>query len=402
MSLSYETLLAAIGSMQFFVCILLVGIVYVLYKRRKVGKTAVVYKRLRVNAGAEGKVNTVVTGGNGCLGKSIVKNLLADGGYNVNSLDLVIPGDKDRNVEVCSYIQADITNLDDLISALRESSKVDVVFHVASIVPHKIGFAAEDFHRVNTNGTKNVLEACHECGVKRLIYTSSCSVVLSKDHFEVIDNTDESYPLPSNPVNPYIASKQAAERLVRAANGKNGLLTCAMRPSGLFGGTNNATVQALMHSWISCYIGDGKYAIAFVPIDAAARAHILAEKKLSMEGIDSVVAGKAYNLAMNERVTLVELLKYLRTEVNGPPCMSIPMWILPVAAFLNTHIHALTGIAVLGDSVTTMIVDGFREHTFSSALAHRELGWEELPPWQEFVKQYVNEHWREMEEKKQK
>ena len=53
------------------------------------------------------------------------------------------------------------------------------------------------------------------------------------------------------------------------------------------------------------------------------------------------------------------------------------MWILPVAAYLNTHIHSLTGIALLGDSVTTLVIDGLREHTFSSALAQRELGWED-------------------------
>ena len=75
------------------------------------------------------------------------------------------------------------------------------------------------------------------------------------------------------------------------------LLTCAMRPSSLFGGTTNVTLQVLMQSWVNYYIDDGKYAIAFVPIDVAARAHILVEKKLCREGIDSVIAGKAYNLS---------------------------------------------------------------------------------------------------------
>ena len=183
MSLPYETvwgwMLAVIGSVRFFVFILLVGIAYTFLKRRKVGKTVVVYKRVWVNAGAEGKVNAVVTGGNGCLGKRMVKNLVADGRYKVHSLDLRIPREEDRSPEVCSYIQADITNRDDLIVALRESSQVDAVFHVASIIPHRVGFTVEDFNRINTNGTKNVLEACQE----RLIYTTCAGVVLSKDHF---------------------------------------------------------------------------------------------------------------------------------------------------------------------------------------------------------------------------
>ena len=41
-----------------------------------------------------------------------------------------IPEEKDRNPEVCSYIQSNITNSDDLITALRDSSGA---FHVASV-----------------------------------------------------------------------------------------------------------------------------------------------------------------------------------------------------------------------------------------------------------------------------
>jgi len=106
-------MLAVIGKVHFFVFILLVGIAYTFLKRRKVGKPVVAYKRVWVNAGTEGKVNAVVTGGNGCLGERMVKNLLADGSYKVHSLDLRIPREEDRSLEVCSYIQADITNLED-------------------------------------------------------------------------------------------------------------------------------------------------------------------------------------------------------------------------------------------------------------------------------------------------
>ena len=201
--------------------ILLVGTTYTLYRRGKSKvrkREPVSYRRVKVNPGTEGKVNAIVTGGNGCLADKIIKYLLQDGGYNVHSLDLWIPEEKDRNPEICSYIQSDITNLDDLITALTGSS---AVFHAASVVPHKIGFSSEDYFRINTKGTENVLKACQACGVKRLIYTSSASLVLSKDHYEIINEADESHPLPSSPVNPYIASKQAAERLVCAANGKN-------------------------------------------------------------------------------------------------------------------------------------------------------------------------------------
>ena len=73
-------------------------------------KQQVSYRRVEVNqtnAESEEKVNTVVVGGNGGLGKSLVKCLLEDGEYKVHSLDLMIPDEEERNGEVCSYIQAD-------------------------------------------------------------------------------------------------------------------------------------------------------------------------------------------------------------------------------------------------------------------------------------------------------
>ena len=156
-----------------------------------------------------------MTGGNGCLVDKIIKYLLQDGEHNVHSLDLWIPEVKDRNPEVCSYIQSDITNLADLSYGLI------CCFSCCKRCSTQIGFSSEDYFHINIKGTENVLKACQACRVKRLIYTSSASLVLSKDHYEIINEADESHPLPSNPVNPYIPSKQAAERLVRAANGKN-------------------------------------------------------------------------------------------------------------------------------------------------------------------------------------
>ena len=129
---------AVVTNVQLFVFVLLVGTACILYKRRKSTKVRkrepISYRRVKVNPGTERKVNVVVTGGNDCLADKIVKYLLQDGGYNVHLLDLWIPEEKDRNPEVCSYIQTDITNLDDLITALTDST---AVFHTASVIPHK-------------------------------------------------------------------------------------------------------------------------------------------------------------------------------------------------------------------------------------------------------------------------
>lgn len=393
--------LASFGNLFLFAT--LGAIIFVFYKRWKASKRkrTVSYRKVEVNktdSGANGKVNAVVTGGNGYLGKRIIKYLLQDGGYNVHSLDLWIPDEKDHNFEVCSYIQSDITDLDELTIAMKELSGVEVVFHVASLIPHKIGFSSADYHRINTTGTENVIKVCQECGVKRLIYTSSVSVVLSKDRTQVVDGADETYPLPDKPLNAYVASKGAAEKLVRAANGKNGLLTCVLRPGALYGGNDNPFMRSLVNGEY-IYPGNGNFAYGIVPIEAAAKCHILAEKKLC-EGEDSVAAGKVYILCLDDKMQQRELWDYAAAETGNQPPLYLPMCLFTILGYINEIVFALTGVAPFGPNFTVMCLQFLISNTFTSALARKELGWEKLPPWQEVIKQSIEEFKKEEEAKK--
>ena len=226
------------SSTNLFLIAALVCLAYMLYKRNRAkGKRRVLtYRTVEVNqplmkSEDPTKINALVTGGGGMLGREIVRILVENGGYNVNSLDLFIPEEERRNSKVCSYIQADITNYDDLRIATRG---MDVVFHTAAILPTVIGVTNDDFEQVNLQGTENVISACRECEVKRLIYTSSIDVVLGKGVTKV-ENIDEDYPFPKKALNAYVKTKMEAEKAVLAANGKSGLTTCAVRPGGLLG-----------------------------------------------------------------------------------------------------------------------------------------------------------------------
>jgi sterol-4alpha-carboxylate 3-dehydrogenase (decarboxylating) len=65
-----------------------------------------------------------------------------------------------------------------------------------------------------------------------LVYTSSAGVVF---HGEDLIDADERLPFPKVPMDAYNETKAEAEEMVLAANGKQGLLTVALRPSGIFG-----------------------------------------------------------------------------------------------------------------------------------------------------------------------
>jgi sterol-4alpha-carboxylate 3-dehydrogenase (decarboxylating) len=96
------------------------------------------------------------------------------------------------------------------------------------------------YHRVNVDGTKTVIAAAIESGVRKLVFTSSAGVVFNGSD---IINGDERLPLPDVPMDAYNNSKAKAEAAVLEANGRNGLLTVALRPAGIFGSVGGASVQ---------------------------------------------------------------------------------------------------------------------------------------------------------------
>ena len=75
------------------------------------------------------------------------------------------------------------------------------------------------------------------------------------------------------------------------------------------------------------------------------------------EGAESVVAGKAYNLCVEDKIALRDFLglgaNEKGTTVWGyPPPKSIPMWIVVLNAYLNRFVYILTGTVLLGDIVS--------------------------------------------------
>lgn len=81
-------------------------------------------------------------------------------------------------------------------------------------------------------GTKTVLAAALAFDVKCFVYTSSAGLVF--DGQDAID-VDERLPPPEKPIDAYNHTKGIAEKLVIEANGKEGMKTVAIRPSGIFG-----------------------------------------------------------------------------------------------------------------------------------------------------------------------
>lgn len=127
-------------------------------------------------------------------------------------------------------LKGDLTKLDQVESAIRGKQ---IIFHVATASP--TGANARNralMHNVNVVGTENVLKAAASQGVKKVIFTSSASVVFDGSH---LYNCTEERAYPKKFLDYYSQTKMEAERMVLEANGKGGVLTCAIRPSAIFG-----------------------------------------------------------------------------------------------------------------------------------------------------------------------
>lgn len=168
---------------------------------------------------------SLVTGANGHLGNTLVRALLARG-------QPVRAGvrDLDRSAAMngldCQVVQAELQDPDSLRQALQG---VDVLYQVAAVFKHWAKNPRTEIIDVNVQGTRNVLRAAAEAGVRRVVYVSSVAAVghngqrLDERHW----NTDRS--------NPYYLSKILAERAAWETAQAYGLSMVAVLPSAIIG-----------------------------------------------------------------------------------------------------------------------------------------------------------------------
>jgi dTDP-glucose 4,6-dehydratase len=128
------------------------------------------------------------------------------------------------NIEVTS---GDLKDYD----ALRQVTKdVDVVFHLASLIsiPYSYLHPRENVE-TNIMGTFNVLMAAKDCGVRKIVHTSTSEVYGTAQYVPI----DESHPLQGQ--SPYSASKIGADKLAESFHLSFELPVATIRPFNTFG-----------------------------------------------------------------------------------------------------------------------------------------------------------------------
>ena len=311
-------------------------------------------------------MNILVTGGGGFLGTKICEKLKARGdsvrafqrGYYKPLEDLGI-----------EQVQGDLTSYQAVHDAMTD---MDAVIHVAA----KAGIwgSESDYMRINYEGTRHVVDAAKALGIKKIVYTSTPSVVHGGDSLTGIDES-APYPELDEFLSPYPRSKSLAERHVLKAHGPT-LSTVALRPHLIWGPGDNHLIPRLIdraQKGRLFLVGNGDNMVDSVFVDNAADAHLLALDQLSPE---AACGGKAYFITQGEPMPMKALINAMLGAAGLPPCEKhISVGIAKFAGATLEGLHRLFAPSIEPRMTRFLASQLATDHFYSIEAAKRDLGY---------------------------
>ncbi|GAA2311405.1 UDP-glucose 4-epimerase GalE [Nonomuraea roseoviolacea subsp. roseoviolacea] len=260
----------------------------------------------------------LVTGGAGYVG-SVVAAQLVEAGHEVTVLDDLSTGHADAVPEGARFVEGSITEPGDALAG------VEAVLHFAA--RSLVGESVEKpglYWSHNLGGTLALLEAMHERGVRRIVFSSTAATYGEPERSPIVESD------PTRPTNPYGASKLAVDTALTAYAGLRGLGAVSLRyfnVAGAYGRFRERhTVEThLIPNVLKVATGeresvsvfgtdyptpDGTCVRDYIHVSDLARAHLLA--------LDAVTEGqhKIYNLGNGTGFSVQEVISVCR-EVTG-------------------------------------------------------------------------------------
>jgi UDP-glucose 4-epimerase len=299
----------------------------------------------------------MVVGGAGFVGSYIVDQLLDEGVEQVVVYDNFVRGTREnlklavQNPRV-KVVDASVTDNDRL---RRELEGIDGVFLLAALW---LGECVDDPRaavNVNIVGTFNVIEACRDLGIQRIVYSSSASVYGDA----VTTPMTEEHPFNNRTM--YGATKIAGEQMFRAMYEQHKLPYVGYRYMNIYGprmdykGTYVSVIMRVLdriaEGKAPIIFGDGSQSYDFVYVSDIARANIL--------GMKADVADEFFNIGMGVRTTINELVDIL-LELTGSPLK--PEYRPQEKMFVQHRIGSTEkATRLLGFNAQVPLVDGLRE-----------------------------------------
>ena len=271
----------------------------------------------------------LVTGGAGYIGSHAVLALL-DTGYRVVVLDNLSTGLAEAVPPGVTLVRGSVSDAALVERTLREHDACAVMHFAASLIVPESVRKPLLYWRNNVGGVLGMLEGCAAAGVRHLVFSSTAAV------YGIPDSVPVAEDMPTRPINPYGASKLAAERLIADAAQAHGMTYAVLRyfnvagadPQGRAGQrTKNAThiikvacEAALgLRPVVEVYGGDyptpdGTGVRDYVHVTDLAEAHVAALDHL-LSGGESATMNCGYGQGYSVRQVLAAVQRAFNAEI---------------------------------------------------------------------------------------
>jgi nucleoside-diphosphate-sugar epimerase len=262
----------------------------------------------------------LVTGAAGFIAARVVELLLKDG-HKVLGVDNMNDAYDVRMKEYrlgrlqaqddFSFAELDIANRDSLLSLSGQLGDVEAVINLAARAGVRSSVADPWlYYDTNLTGTLNLLELCRAFEIGKFILASTSSIYGAEAPLPTPESASSSYPL-----QPYAASKKAAEVLCYTYHYLHGLDVTINRYFTVYGPAGRPDMSMFRFmQWIAegqpvLIFGDGEQTRGFTYVDDIARGTIMGLKPVGYE---------IFNLGGHEQISINDLIEAISKEVGRP------------------------------------------------------------------------------------
>lgn len=274
----------------------------------------------------------LITGASGFIGSFIVEEALKKG-FDTWAAVRKSSSKEYLKDERINFIELNLSSKAQLIEQLR-GHDFDYVVHAAGVTKC---LNKQDFHRINTEGTKNIIDAILELQMplKRFVFVSSLSVfgaIKEQQPYDEIRETD--IPQPNTE---YGRSKLAAEKYLESLGSRVPYII--LRPTGVYGPREKdyfmMAKSIKQHSDFA--VGYKRQDITFVYVSDVVQAIFLA--------LDKGENGRKYFLSDGEVYQSTTFSDLIHEELGRPWWIRItaPVWVLRIITFCGEYIGKMTG-----------------------------------------------------------
>ena len=238
----------------------------------------------------------LVTGATGFTGGHLVRKLLED---SKNELRIIARDEKKAKELKDLGVEVILGDISDKETVFRAVNGTDVVFHVAAA--YREAKTDDSYYwDVNFKGTKYILDACLEYGVKRVVHTSTIGLVSSVKNPP--SNEEEAY----SPGDVYQNSKCEAEKEALRYAREKGLAVSVVRPAAIYGPGDLRMLKMFKmiakKRWL--FFGNGRAYLHMVYIDDLVDGFILCSQKEEAIGQVFIIGGEKYT-SLNELSAMI-------------------------------------------------------------------------------------------------